>query len=338
MGLLQKIRRQCGGGRVAVARTSADQIESEQSSPELGEACKDWRQGDIFCDGKTFVFDHGWSPQPVLTTHGAVIISQSCDASLPGREQVQIAPVVQLEDEDDLREALSGKRTQYLALPRMGREFFADLDGITTVMKTALLLSDRVRGVETDQEIREFAFSLARRFGRFAYPDEVVDCLRPLTEALRSKARKENSPLGKALADVHSFRVECDDWSTEPYALTLIVILEPAAVTSDLDSIEDCPEELTRLGNKGSGERISAYAAYLSNSGRNQTERYFGWQLLAEAWAQRCEETATARSLTAIVSSVTAQLTSTDEFPMSQYLSTESLDLDYLSDSRKAPE
>ncbi|WP_133051028.1 hypothetical protein [Mycobacteroides abscessus] len=246
--------------------------------------------------------------------------------------------MVRLEDEDDLREALSGRRTQFLALPRIGREFFADLDGITTVMKTALLSSGRVRGVETDQEIREFAFSIARRFGRFAYPDSVVDCFKPLTEALRSKARKENSPLGKVLADVHSFRVQCDDWSMEPYALTLIVILEPAAVTSDLDDIGDCPEELTRLGSKAIADRISAYATYLSGGNRNQTERYFGWQLLADAWALRCEETATERSITGVVSSVTAQLTSTDEFPMSQYLATESLDLDYLSDSRKAPE
>lgn len=144
--------------------------------------------------------------------------------------------------------------------------------------------------------------------------------------------------MGKVLADVHSFRVQCGDWSTEPYALTLIVILEPEAVTSDLDDLGDCPKELIQLGDKATGERINAYAAYLSNGKRNQTERYFGWQLLADAWAQRCEETATARGLIGIVSSVTAQLTSTDEFPMSQYLATESLDLDYLSDSRKAPE
>jgi hypothetical protein len=335
VGFLQKIRRRRGG--VADGQTNADQLKDEQP-PELGEACSDWRQGDVFCDGKTFVFDHRWSPQPVRGAYGAVIISQSCDASLPGREQVQIAPVVRLEDQSDLREALSGKRTQYLALPRIGAEFFADLDGITTVMKTALLSSERARGVETDQEIREFAFSLARRFGRFAYPDEVVECFKPLIEALRSKARKENTPLGKVLADVHSFRVQCGDWSTEPYALTLIVILEPGTVTSDFEAIGDCPEDLTRLGDKAVGDRISAYANYLNSGGRNPTERYFGWQLLADAWAQRCEETAAVRGLTRIVSSVTAQLTSTDEFPMSHYLATESLDLDYLSDSRKAPE
>lgn|GEM_PF-1983007 len=335
MGFLQKIRRRRHA--VAGGQASHDQLKDDRL-PQLGDACKDWRQGDVFRDGKTFVFDHRWNPELIGATYGAVIISQSCDASLPGRAQVQVAPVVRLENEGEKREALSGKRTQYLALPQIGEEFFADLDGITTVMKTALLSSDRAPGVKTDKEIREFAFSLARRFGRFAYPDEVVECFKPLTEALRSKARKENTPLGKVLADVHSFRVQCDDWSTEAYALTLIAILEPGTVTSDFDAIGDCPEALTRLGEKAIGDRISAYASYLNSDGRSPTERYFGWQLLVEAWAQRCEETVAVRGLKGIISSVTAQLTSTDEFPMSQYLTTESLDLDYLSDSRKAPE
>jgi hypothetical protein len=44
---------------------------------------------------------------------------------------------------------------------------------------------------------------------------------------------------------------------------------------------------------------------------------------------------AAANGLTGFVGSVTAELAAVDDFPLSRYLDTESLDLDYLSDSRK---
>jgi hypothetical protein len=175
----------------------------------------------------------------------------------------QIAPVVRLDDVNDLREAAAGKRPQYVAVPRLGSDFFADLDGITTVAKTALLACERVAGVETDQEVREFAFAVSRRFGRFAYPDEVVvKCLNPLTKALQSKARKEQSPLGRVLTGVHSLRVQCDDWTQAPYELTLIVILEPGVVPSDPDDVGDPPNDLNAPIGKSLATQINTYANF----------------------------------------------------------------------------
>jgi hypothetical protein len=240
-----------------------------------------------------------------------------------------------LENLDDVKEATAGKRPQYVAVPQLGSDFFVDLDGITTVSKAALLSCQRVRGVETDREIREFAFSVARRFGRFAYPDEVVECLKPLTKALQSKARKEQSPIGKALTKVHSFRVHCEDWATSPYELTLIIIMEPDVVPSDPEDIDEPPDDLVAPSGKNLGDQIATYADYLGQEGRSPTERYFAWQYLSEAWARQCEETAASKGLTGFVGSVTAELAAVDDFPLSRYLTTESLDLDYLSDSRK---
>jgi hypothetical protein len=266
-----------------------------------------------------------------------VVVSQSCDASLPNRERIQIAPLVRLIDKNDVQEAASGKRTQYVGVPMLGPDFFADLDGITTVTKTGLLGYERLAGVQTDQQVREFAFSVSRRFGRFAYPDEVVECLRPLTKALQSKARKEQSPLGQVLGRVHSFRVHCEDWTTPPYEVTLVIILEPGVLPSDLDDMGECPPELVDRPGGDTNKRVSGYMNYLRADGRNETESYWGWQYLAEAWAQQCEETAEVSGLTSFVGSVTAELAAVDDFPLSRYLRTESLDLDYLSDSRKPP-
>lgn len=201
--------------------------------------------------------------------------------------------------------------------------------------KVALLSCERVAGVKADKEIREFAFSVARRFGRFAYPDEVVECLKPLTNALKSKAGKEQSPMGIALSKVHSFRVYCEDWATAPYELTLIIIMEPDVVPSDLGGIDEPPGNLDAPSDENLGNQITEYADYLNAKDRSPTERYYAWQYLAEAWARQCEQTAVSNVLTGHVASVTAELDAVDTFPLSRYLITESLDLDYLSDSRK---
>lgn len=281
------------------------------------------------------MFDHNWSPQLVRTTHGAVVVSQSCDASLPHRERIQIAPLVQLADADDAREAASGERTQYVAVPRFGPDFFADLDGITTVAKTALVSCERVAGVESDDEVRVFAFSVSRRYGRFAFPDEVVKCLHPLREALKAKARKEQSPLGQALACVHSIRVQCEDWTRSPHELTLVIIVEADVVPSDLDDIGQPPGDLAAPTQANLKTQINKYATYLAKADRSQVERYFAWYYLAEIWARQCEAAARSKGLTSFVGSVTAELAAIDDFPLSRVLKTESLDLDYLSDSRK---
>lgn len=289
----------------------------------------------MFRGARTFVFDGAWKPSPIETTYGAVVVSQSCDASLPSRARIQIAPLVRLEDPHDANEAAAGKRPQFVAVPQLGSDFFADLDGIITVSKAALLSCERVAGVQTDKQIREFAFSVARRFGRFAYPDEVVECLSPLTKAIRSKAHKEQSPIGKALTRVHSFRVHCEDWTTAPYELTLVVIMEPDVVPSDLDGINDPPDTIDAPSDDKLNDQITAYAVYLDAMDRSPAERYYAWQYLAEAWARQCQQTAISNGLTAHVASVTAELDAVDSFPLSRYLITESLDLDYLSDSRK---
>ena len=323
-----------GIGRILALFGSNDGDADQNSAPALGTLCSEWRQGDIFRNAKAFVFDHNWTPKVVDDTDSVVVISQSCDASLPHRKLIQIAPLVRLKDADDVREAASGARTQYVAVPRAGADFFADLDGITTVAKTALISCDRIAGVESDSEVREFAFSVSRRYGRFAYPDEVNDCLNPLTEALKAKARKEKSPLGQAVASIHSIRVQCADWTQPPYQLTLIVILQ-ANIIPFPEDVGEPPGDLDAPTDKNFKTQINKYVKYLGETSHSQSDRYFAWQYLIEIWARQCESEAQSKGLTGWVSSVTAQLESVDDFPLSRVLRTESLDLDYLSDSRK---
>lgn len=331
MWSIKKVRAWFSAGNGNSERRS---LRAVAGSSDIGDACLDWRQGDVFQGAKTYVFESTSRPTEIAAPHGAVVVSQTCDACRPERERIQIAPVVQLQDANDIREALTGKRPQYVAIPPLGTDYFANLDVITTINKTVLVACERVCSLATDEDVREFAFAVARRFGRFAYPDEVVKCLDPLADALKSKARKPNSPLGKALTNLHSIRVQCDDWTTAPRELTLIIILEPGVVPLELEDIDDAPSNLPVPGADLKAE-INSCATYLAEVGRGAAEKYFAWQQLADTWARQCEEAAESLLLTGHVASVVAELVSIDEFPLSRVLRTESLDLDYLSDSRK---
>ncbi len=272
------------------------------------------------------------------TASGAAVVSQSCDAAQSDRPHIQIAPVVELHG-SVASEATAGRRPQYAPLPELGNGYVADLDVITTVAKTALRDYERTAGVTTDDDVRKFAFAVSRKFGRFAYPDEVVESMRPMKDVLKSKARRPNSPMGKALAQVHSLRVQCEDWSTGPLELTLIVIAEPDVVPSDLDEINDPPTDLAEPDPaKPLADQANTYAIYLSKNGLTPTQTYYAWQYLSAVWALRCEQTATGLGHGELITSITAELTSVDDFPLARVLRSDSLDLDYLSDSRRPSE
>jgi hypothetical protein len=157
-------------------------------------------------------------------------LSQSCDVAIPERLDVQVAPVVTL-PEAVAADARVGKRPRYAHLPQIGPDTFADLDCITTVSKSQLVASERRAGVISDEEVRRFAAAVARKFGRYAFPDEVAEALEPLRTFLVSKAPKELSPVGQVLRDVAELRIEASNgWQAPPYELVLILVVEPGTL------------------------------------------------------------------------------------------------------------
>lgn len=131
-------------------------------------AASEWRQADKFAlDQVVFMADDG-QPGQLPTPHGVALVSQSCDAVLPHRVHVQVAPIVELSGEAS-RAARDGKRSQYAHLPLLGDDWFADLDHVSTVSKAALSGRRVGGGVDGDEAMRCFAGAVARRFGRFAF-------------------------------------------------------------------------------------------------------------------------------------------------------------------------
>lgn len=264
-----------------------------------------------------------------------MLISQTCDVVLPDRLTVQLARRVQL-SETAATEARAGRRPRYVHLPAVGEGAFADLEIVCTVAKVLLVGLQRVPGVATDDQTRRFSGAVARRYGRFPFPDEVTPWLRPLETIVSSRSGHPASPEGQALKQVAEFRVEATNgWRTPPYDLTLLVIVEPWTLpTFPDDELPNRPADLTGWLHRGAGarNRSAAEVADRLATATRPDDRYWLWTALGDAWAARCTpKSSDPVSVRQAVSNVVAEVVPADEFPLTRYRRSEQLDLDHLS-------
>jgi hypothetical protein len=227
---------------------------------------------------------------------------------------------------------------------------FADLDVIGTLDKEIFARASTTTGVGLDDmETRRFGRRVARRFGRFPFPDEVVPWLMPLADVIVSKYDKLT---GEALAleQVVELRVEATDgWTTPPYALTLVTIVRAGTLPElEEDNQIDLPSSLRSWLRMPNGElrrkpgdiAKRLYADQLESSGNSPAptpaERYHLWLALAEAWTARCVPRGRFKDDEAVVAAVadgavTADIVSEDEYSLVRYRRSEQLDVDHLS-------
>ena len=186
------------------------------------------------------VMDQRGRDHRVLTPHGAVVMSQTCDVVLEGRQMVQLAKLVQLSGEV-AEQATDRRRPRDVAVPAAGEDLFADLDFVTSVHKDHLAtLETPRRGLTTDDHVREYGRDVGRRYSRFPFPDEVVPWLQPLEDLVREKYAKPQSPLGRVLHEIVELRVEAENgWSNgAPYDLKLLMIVKKGV----LPAFDEPPE------------------------------------------------------------------------------------------------
>ena len=166
-----------------------------------------YRQGDALDELTQLpVAGPDGTPRQFDAPLGAVLISQTCDVVLPNRLAVQLAPRVRLTG-TAAAEARAGKRLRYVPYP-LSATTFADLDVVATVAKAVVADQPRQAGAVADDDVRRLARAVARKFGRFPFPDLVTPWLTPLEDVMKSKAARPASPEGQALEDVVQFRVE----------------------------------------------------------------------------------------------------------------------------------
>jgi len=305
--------------------------------PDLApDACEGWRQADVFAYLRVIAIGDDGAVREDVAPQGVVVISQSCDVALQNRLDVQVAPVVTLEGEV-ADQARVGRRPRYAHLPNLGVDKFADLDRITTIAKQQLVSLPRQPAVSRDEEVRRFAGSVSRKFGRYAFPDEVAEILDPLRDFLVSRAPKETSHVGQVFKDIAELRVESSNgWQAVPYEIVLIVVVEPGTLPTFAD--DEPPDKvpapfLRRIFNQDGSVKaaLGEIAQELLRGDLKAEERYWLWEALGMAAARKCEDEIAKRGHEAVVASVTHEIASADEFPLSRVRKTEILDLDHLS-------
>jgi hypothetical protein len=216
----------------------------------------DPRQGDFLPDvDHLFSVDIDGAPTQLETPNGVVLLSQCCDLARGGTGEPVAGAVVHLSG-SAAADAKSGRSPRYAHLEWLGPDVFVDF-ACAGALEHQLTVSSARTSVPTTEARRILASRIARRFSRFAYPDEVQQFLGRLRKRIRSKASSEESPLGQCLNRTLTIRIENESgWdTTPPWDLSVIFVLNegelptPGAedVMTTASTVNNAAEEIAKL-------------------------------------------------------------------------------------------
>ncbi|WP_455137670.1 hypothetical protein [Thermophilibacter sp.] len=265
--------------------------------------------------------------------HGVMLVSQTCDAL--HSKTLQVAPIVELPEENEARLAATGRQSRFVPIKLDGQELFVDLSFVATLDRACMEAIDCVAAAPSQREERMVRDSLSRRFGRFPFPNEVVDWCRPLQKRLVSKARRSGNQ-GELIRKITCIRIE-DEGSWEGpdvYRLSLSFLVEPGVLPTIEDENEGISDNLARLRDESDiNARSEAIADCLVSAHKrhlNSMEVCWLWQGLVDGWVAQCNK---AYGKLGRVSRVVgqAEVVPEDEYTFDRYRRSEQLDLDFLS-------
>lgn len=311
------------------------------------ESASELRQGDVV--------DVEWVPAVVdgaagaySTSCGVAVLSQTCDVVQGGanKANVTVAPIICSPNSAQLSMARSGRAPLMLHLRQLGEtpEAIVDVQRSTSVPKEMLVgrkLIGRHADGESSQSARNLAERVGRVYSRFAFPDEVV----PVLDKMKKKARdasRGSGAFGRVL-DYLDFRVQANHWEGPGRVLKLFVVVDSALLIAVDDADPDWTwETASVVGLKGQ-ERVADIAlTRLSELLADSCDTYLkdsaatdGTTLLRlwELWVKRLQENLLDPHVNEEVTAFLVELVGDDEFPVSQWRQTVSLDLEDLSDA-----
>ena len=219
-----------------------------------------------------------------------MIATQTCDLQVgktrAGRALALAAPVVLLDD-PTLRDALRDTRPNYVKVPWVADNAFADLDQLGAIDRELLAIADVV-AAPPETERRPLAYRLGRYFQRAALPDDVNRALVPISRF----ADAHSDEMQEVLSSVVEIRVGADKSFEDepPYELTVLLIV-------DLDWLPDLPPAL-KFRDTGDARSICAAMTAVRTSTDSEApgQLVLLWNRLANALEKRLTENLRARS------------------------------------------
>ena len=261
------------------------------------------------------------------SVEGLVVLTQTCDIRRASaqRPYVEVCPLVSVEP-PIAAAAAAGERPNYAALPTLGDRAVADLDRVMTVEKGWLSLAATTPGWTTDSEIRRFQSAVARRYHRFAFPDDFTRSAEKLRAKIVSRHGKLTSPEGQLFSLVKQVRVRADPhWSASEVDVTLSFIIDADTLSEIPEEIADTPELNETLKWLSARQRSSSDIAERLLSESDAESKNVLWTRMAEAWARTCRPTG-------CIKSIFGEIRGADEYSIAEYWESSQLDLDHLSD------
>lgn len=280
------------------------------------------RQGDYLPEVRHIYAGSTAGPVPHPTHLGVVVLSQCCDLAKMSASNLPVcAAVVRLEGSEAAL-AKSGRQPRFASAEHFGAGFFVDF-GIVGSLEPDLVTEVIA---ETDLERRRtLAGRIARRFSRFAYPDEVQPFLGSLQKLLRSRVTKD-SPVARCLSQLATLRVEADWDDGPPWSLNLVFVLLDGILAPIGDELPKTT--LLRVVPQGldrTAELIGACAA-------EDRDLLPLWQRFAELLC----EGALSAAVPAVVSDWAAEVTDESDFSYSRFVRSADLDVDDLSETERS--
>lgn len=210
------------------------------------ENLRELRQGDISYEGKWFIYlsspDEQGNGIVEEEVKGVVVLSQTCDIvrTYEERPYLELSPLVSISDQQVFGEIRKGARPRYAYIPAVAPDMLvADLDRVMTVDKGLASGWSFQQGCMTAMEQRRFAHAIARKRSRFAFPEDLVQLLRPLQKRIIKKHAKD-SPEGRRLNLLKEIRIMASpSWEETEISLTFYFIApENLEITRELE--EQC--------------------------------------------------------------------------------------------------
>lgn len=259
---------------------------ADENRASVAQAVRSWRQGDCFFGDELFAPIRFAADLPItraslenadaegglveVPVRGFAVVSQTCDVVAPpleGQDQyVVVAPLVHEPDDNLFTLIKCGMSLARAYVPSLEQDrLVIALDQASTIEKGVLARVERVQGCATDDERRNLARSIERRFGRFAFPDDFYPVLKRFRNRVVDKYDRQTEE-GRFLRSLREIRVRASpNWDAEDVELDFFFVLD-SATRLGADAPVEIPQSLKdRLQEQGRYSSIGCFLVELES-------------------------------------------------------------------------